>query len=81
MNFIPIGIEMSGIPWFLTFWIYQFVWPAEVCEWAERSHHHWATIALTIWLVIIGASRVLNWQFTLRYIKDFTGKNKKVKSD
>jgi drug/metabolite transporter (DMT)-like permease len=78
MNLIPVAIEMTGIPWFLTFWIYQFFWPADVCEWSERSKHHWATIALTLWLVFVGSSRFLNWQFTLRYLR--SGQNK-VKSE
>lgn len=57
INVIPLAIEMLGLPWWLTAWWYQLVWPVDICSFDDRWIHQFLTFFIVGWLLTIGASR------------------------
>jgi len=57
INLIPFAIEMLGLPWWLTSWWYQLVWPVDICSFDDRWIHQILTFFIISWLMTIGAKR------------------------
>lgn len=36
INLVPFAIEMMGLPWFLTIWMFPNIWPCDTCFFADR---------------------------------------------
>ena len=65
MSLIPIAIEMMGLPWFLTYWLYPVLWPVDICSFEDRWYHHAATAFIVAILMLRGPQRVVESTFTL----------------
>ena len=73
---------MIGLPWFLTFWVYSSLWPADLCYFDERWHHHFATAIIMVILLIVGPTQVVKRDFTLNSVIQIRGeRGDKMKRD
>jgi hypothetical protein len=54
---IPFALEMTGLPYWASFWIYPAVFPPDHCSWNHKYMHHIVTIVLALWLLFVGSKR------------------------
>jgi len=48
--FVPLLVEMVGLPSFMTFWIYAYFYPIQ----GDPKYQHIFLIAITLWLLTVG---------------------------